>query len=391
MLLENNPYPQDGRVRREASSLTDAGYCVTVVCPAAIGQRKTEVVEGVRVYRYPAPKERDGLWGYLIEYGYSMVASGLLTFYAFVRSGFDVIHAHNPPDTFVLIAVFYKLLGKKFVFDHHDLAPEMYYARFGSRGRRLVHRALLLFEKMTFRTADHIISSNESYREIAMSRGGVPAAKISVVRNGPEGERVRTVDPDPVLRGRASTLIGYVGIMGYQDGVDHLIRALGWLVTEYGRDDVLCVLVGSGAAVPSLRALTRELGLDENVWFTGRIPDEELMRYLSTVDICVDPDPSNPFNDRSTMIKMTEYMALGKPIVAFDLPEHRFTADSAAVYATANDERDFARKIEDLIRDPDARRRMGEFGRERIDRKLAWRHQKGQLLAAYDELLASRL
>ncbi len=387
MLLENHPYPQDGRVRREARSLARAGYRVTVVSPASQGQPKAEIVDGVQVYRYPAPKERDGFIGYLLEYGYSMAATAAITLYVFLRRGFDVIHAHNPPDTFVLIAGWFKLLGKRFVFDHHDLSPEMYDAVFAGRAKPVVRRALLMFEKLTFRLADHVISTNESYREIAIRRGGVPALSVTVVRNGPDTDRVRPVDPDTGLRARAEFIFGYVGVMGFQDGVDYLIRALGHLVTEFGRTDFLCVIIGQGAAVPSLQALTSELGLDEHVWFTGRVSDEELLSYLSAADICVDPDPSNPFNDRSTMIKMTEYMAMAKPIVAFDLPEHRYTAGDAASYAAANDELDFARRLEELMSDPDRREAMGKSGRQRVESELAWPFQERRLLETYGRLL----
>lgn len=387
MLLENNPYPQDGRVRREAQSLTAAGYRVTVISPAGPGQPRSERVAGVHVYRYPAPKERDGFIGYLLEYGYSMAASALITFYVFLRSGFDVIHAHNPPDTFVMVAAWYKLIGKKFVFDHHDLSPEMYDARFEGRSNATVHRALLFFEKLTFRMADHVISTNESYKEMAIGRGGRSEAEVTVVRNGPDLDRVQPVAPDPQLRAKAATLIGYVGVMGPQDGVDYLIRALGHLLQDLRRTDFYCFIVGQGSAVPSLKSLTAQLGLDDYVLFTGRIPDDELMRYLSTADICVDPDPFNPFADRSTMIKMAEYMAIGKPIVAFDLTEHRRTAADAASYAAANDELAFARCLADLMDDPDERARMGAAGRLRVEKELAWSHQERRLIDVYRQLL----
>jgi len=388
MLLENNPYPQDGRVRREAQSLTTAGYRVTVISPAGSGQLGSESVAGVQVYRYPAPKERDGFLGYLLEYGYSMAASALITFYVFVRSGFDVIHAHNPPDTFVLVAAWYKLFGKKFVFDHHDLSPEMYDARFEGRANPAVHRALLLFEKLTFRMADHVISTNESYKEMAIGRGAMAEDRVTIVRNGPQLDRVAPVEADPQLRDGAATVMGYVGVMGPQDGVDYLIRALDILSNELGRADFRCYIVGEGSEVPSLKALVTARGLDEVVRFTGRVSDEELMRVLSTADICVDPDPLSPFTDRSTMIKMTEYMAMGKPIVAFDLKEHRRTAADSAVYATPNDESDFARLLAELMDDPDKRRRMGEAGRHRVETELAWQYQERRLVDAYNQLLS---
>lgn len=390
MLLENNPYPEDARVRREAAALTESGYQVAIICPASKGQPMRETVNGVRVYRYPEPRAGDGLIGYLWEYGYSMLATFWLSVIVWVTAGFDVIHAHNPPDLFALLAAFYKLFGKRFVFDHHDLSPEMYYARFLGEGSRTLHRALLFFEKLSFRLADHVIATNESYKRIAVGRGRVPEDRVTVVRNGPELTRVRLADPDPKLRRKAAHILGYVGVMGFQDGVDHFIRALSHLVNDLNRTDFYGVIIGKGDAVESLKSLTTELGLDPYVWFTGRISDEDLLKYLSTADICIDPDPSNPFNDRSTMIKMTEYMALGKPIVAFDLPEHRVTAQDAAVYACPNEELDFARQIAALMDDPQRRARMGQIGRERVENTLAWFYQVPNLLKAYASLTGAQ-
>ncbi len=330
MLLENNPFPQDGRVRREAYTLIEAGHQVSVIAPKSAGQPWKEIVNGVTVYRYPKPPEAQGLIGYLWEYGYSLVATFVLSILAFFRGGFDVIHSHNPPDLFVLLALIYKPFGKRFVFDHHDLSPEMYYARFGGKGSRLLFNALVFFERLSCKVADHVISTNQSYKDMAISRSGVPHERITVVRNGPDLERVYLVDPDPKLRQTGKTILGYVGTMGFQDGLDYLLRALHSLVYDLGRTDFYCVIIGKGDAFETMKALMTELNLDDYVWFTGTISDADLLRYLSTTDICLDPDPSNPFNDRCTMIKMTEYMVLQKPIVAFDLPEHRVTAQDAA-------------------------------------------------------------
>jgi len=389
MLLENNPYPHDGRVRREAQTLVDAGYQVAVISPAPPGRRLSETVDGVRVFRYRAPRERDGFVGYLLEYGYAMTATFFLTLFVFVRYGFDVIHAHNPPDTFVFVALWYRILGKKFVFDHHDLAPEMYNARFPRTAKPVVYRALLALERLTFRTADHVIATNESYKTIAIERGGLPEERVTVVRNGPEPGRVQSVAPDAELRTRGATIIGYVGELAPHDGVDYLIRALAHLVNDKDRRDFHCVVVGTGTSLPGLRDLASDLGIDSFVTFTGWIPDEQLMRYLSTADICVDPDPSNPFTDRSTMIKMTEYMALGKPIVAFDLPEHRRTAQGAALYARPNEEADLAEKLVVLMDDPALGRRMAEIGLRRVEAELGWPHQQRHLLGAYERILGN--
>ena len=387
MLVENNPYPQDARVRREARTLADAGYQVTVISPARPGQPWRETIDGVRAYRYPALPEASSVVGYLFEYGYSAVAMFVLSLLVYLREGFDVVHTANPPDTLVFIAVAYKLLGKRFVYDHHDLVPELYYARLAGRGNRLTHLALLVLEKLSLRYADHVIATNESYRAMEMERGGVRPERITIVRNGPELNSRQGIEPDPGLRQKGKTIIGYVGVMGFQDGVDYLLRALHHLVYDLGRRDVFCVLIGGlGSAQPSLRRLATQLGLDDYVWFTGWVSDADLLRYIDSADICVDPDPSNPFNDRSTMTKMLEYMAQGKPIVAFDLPEHRFTAQAAAMYARPSDELEFARAVAQLMDDPARRQAMGVFGRRRVETELAWHYSARNLVEAYRRL-----
>ncbi len=390
MLLENNPYPQDSRVRREAQALTQAGHRVSVIAQRGRNQPWQEVVDGVRVYRFPRPPDGNGFLGYLLEYGQALVSMLLLSLWALLREGFDVIHAHNPPDVMVLIAALYKPLGKRFVFDHHDLSPEMYYARFQGEGSRVVYRALAFFEKLSCRLADHIIATNQSYKAMEMARSQAPEERITIVRNGPDLERLRPAPPDPELRAKAPIILGYVGDMGFHDGLDYLLRALHRLRYDLGRTDFYAVLIGKGDAWEGLQRLRVELELEEHVWFTGRVSDEDLVRYLSTADICLDPDPRNPFTDRSTMIKMTEYMALSKPIVAFDLTEHRFTAQEAALYAQPNDELDFARKIAALMDDPERRARMGAFGRRRIETELAWRYSVPKLLQAYEKLAHAR-
>ncbi len=386
MLLENAAYPQDERVRQEATTLAAAGYQVSVISCRWKDQPARELIDGVHVFRFPGPPSASGLVGYLWEYGYSMVVMFALSLSVLREKGFDILHGHHPPDTFALIAAFYKLFGKRYVLDHHDLAPELYSSLFGDGGNRLVYRTLLLFEKLSCRLADCVIATNESYKAIEMQRDRVPEERIHVVRNGPSHDRLRPVEPDPALRAKASTILGYVGAMGPQDGVDYLLRALRFLIHDLGRHDVFCVIVGMGSVLPDLSALAKQLEIDQHVWFTGWVSDEDMVRYLSTVDICVDPDPSNPLNDRSTMAKIMEYMALGKPIVAFDLPEHRFSAQGAAVYAQANDELDFAGQIALLIDDPERRKEMGRLGRERIEAELGWPHQSKKLLHAYETL-----
>ena len=389
MLLEKNPYPQDYRTCREARALAAAGYQVAVICPLDPGQPWREMLDGVRVYRFPAPPAANSFLGYLWEYGYSMAAMFIISLLVFLREGFDVVHAHNLPDTLVFIAAFYKLLGKRFVYDHHDLGPEMYYARFGDKGNRLVYPMLVLLEKLSCQLADHVIATNQSYKTVEMQRGRVPEERITIVRSGPYLEPWRAVKPDPILRQKGETILGYVGIMGPQDGVDYLLRALRHLVYELGRRDFFCVIIGKGDALTDLKKLATQLGINEYVWFTGWVSDADLLCYLSTADICIDPDPSNPFNDRCTMNKMMEYMALGKPIVAFDLPEHRVTAQDAAVYAHPNDELDFAQQIAALMDDPERRKKMGQIGRERVETELAWPYQEKHLLEVYEALNTS--
>jgi glycosyltransferase involved in cell wall biosynthesis len=388
MFLENLPFPQDFRVRREANALTAAGYRVTVICPAGKGQRFRETVNGVRVLRYPSPPVANGFLGYALEYGYAMVASFLLSVLVFFGEGFDAVHAHNPPDTFVFIARIYKLFGKRFVYDHHDLSPEMYQARFSGGGNSFVYRALLWLEKLTCRYADHVIVTNESYKKIAIERDQVPDSRISIVRNGIDLDQLgRAVEPHRGLRQMGKTIIGYVGVMGFQDGVDYLLRALDHLVRDCGRTDFHCVIIGGGDAWMDLRAQARRLNLNDYVQFTGYVFGEELRSYLSAADICVDPTPSSSYSDRSTMIKIMEYMSLGKVVVAFDLPEHRFTAQDAAVYVTRNDTQAFAKAIAKLMDDAPRRVALGAVGSARIKTRLAWDYSVPHLLHAYSLVL----
>lgn len=384
MLLENNPYSQDSRVRREAETLHREGYRVTVVSPKAEPKQPSRViVDGVTVYQFPAAESAGGFVGYVWEYAYSTMAMFFLSLMVWVREGFDVVHAHNPPDTLFLIAAFYKLFGKRFIFDHHDVAPEMYDARYGGHAKPIVRRLLRLFERLSLRTADHVVATNESHRKIALRRG-VTADAVTIVRNGPESDKLQPTDPDLDLRRKAGTIIAYVGIMGPQDGIDYLLRSIRHLVDDLGRTDMFCAIFGRGDAVPDLEKLAVSLGIADKVWFAGWVSLDDLPRYLSAADICVDPDPSNPYNDLCTMIKMMEYMVMAKPIVAFDLPEHRVSASDAALYAEANDELDFACKIAELMDDPERRRRMGDIGRDRVLAGLSWEHQQANLLAAYE-------
>jgi glycosyltransferase involved in cell wall biosynthesis len=276
------------------------------------------------------------------------------------------------------------LFGKRFIYDHHDLAPEMYYAHFEGHGKRWVYHVLVLLEKLSCRLADHVIATNQSYKQMEIQRGHVSAERITIVRNGPDLHRLQPVAPIPQPPGKM--IIGYAGVMGAHDGVDYLLRALHRLVYDLGRTDVFCILIGGGDVWASLKELATQLHVDEYVWFSGWVSHANLIRYIATADICMAPEPSNSYNDRSTANKIMEYMALGKPIVAFDLPEHRFTAQDAAVYAFPNDEMDFARQITALMDNPERRQRMGQRGRERVETELAWTYQEKHLLEAYSVL-----
>jgi len=303
-----------------------------------------------------------------------------------LRCGFDVVHVHDPPDTLAIVAAAFKLLGKRFVYDHHDLAPELYQANADGRGNRLVHRALLLLETLACQLADHVLTANASRREVEMARAGIPAERVTVVRNGPDLTRLRPEAADPALLARARFIIGWLGSMGHHDGVDHLIRAVYHLVHALDRRDVLCVLVGSGDAYDDCRALASELGMQDHIHFTGLVPYDRISEYLGAADVCAVPDPSSPYNDRSAMIKVMEYMALSKPIVAYDLPETRFSAQSAAVYAEPNGPAGLAQALALLEADPERRAAMGDAGRRRVEECLAWRHSVPHLLEAYAKL-----
>ncbi len=385
MLLENCPYPQDIRVRNESISLTKSGYQVVVVCPMKKRQKWQETINDVRVYRYPAPPSADGFLGYIVEYSYSLIAAFLFSLIVFLRHGFDIIHAHNPPDIFVLVAVCYKILGKQFVFDQHDLSPEMYYARFSGQGSTLVYKSLLMFERLSCRIADHVITTNQSYKKQIIQRNKLHESSVTIVRNGPILEELPTLnDVSREKNGKAA--LCYVGDMGFHDGVDYLLRSLYCILNKYNRDDFFCTLVGDGDALESLQILAEELQITDHLIFTGWIEYDEVPLYLNQSDICVAPEPSNSYNDRSTMIKILEYMAFSKPIIAFDLPEHRFSAGDAAVYAESNNELEFAAQIVQLMDDHEKQKQLGKIGRERIKANLAWCHQKDYLINVYKQL-----
>lgn len=390
MLIENGAYSEDGRVRCEANSLCAAGYQVTVIGPWSKGEGWYEKFGQVVTYQYPPPPSADGIVGYVVEYAYALTLMGTLSVWVALRRGFDVVHAHNPPDFLVVIAGFWRLFGKQFIFDQHDLSPDMYLSRFSQPGNKILHRVLLMFERLSCRWADHVIATNESAKRIQMVRSGIPDARITIVRNGPEPWHMQRFEPNNTLRGDASILIGYVGIMGQQDGVDYLLRALHILQQELNESDWRCMLIGKGREVDVLKQEAMKLNIADKVLFTGWVDYERVPSYLAATDICVVPDPSNEYNDRSTIVKLMEYMAQAKPVVAFDLPEHRVTAGDTALYAQPNDERDFAHQLQRLIKDADLRQELGEAGRRRVVENFTWERQEANLLSAYRSLDGDR-
>ena len=386
IIVENLPVPFDRRVWQEACALRDGGAEVSIICPTGKGlEQREEVLEGIQIFRHPLPLEAKGAIGFLVEYTAALYHETRLAWKIFFGHGFGMLHLCNPPDLIFLVALPFKLLGKRVIFDHHDLNPEMYEVKFGRRGA--LWYALRLFEWLTFKVADVVISTNESYRSVAITRGGKHDRDVFVVRSGPDVSRLKLVPPDPSLRRGRPFLVGYVGIMGAQDGVDLLLEAARHLVHERRRRDVQFVLVGGGPEMRRLEEISKSSGLDDYVTFAGFQYGDNLNRILSSIDIGVCPDPRNDYANKCTMNKVMEYMAFGKPLVQFDLDEGRFSAREASLYAKPNDPIDFAVKISELLADEAARRRMGELGRQRIENELAWQYEVPKLIAAYKRAL----
>lgn len=389
IVVQNLPVPFDRRVWLECRALTEAGYRVSVVCPRGPGDPPEHVVEGVTLYKYRAPPTGTGAAAYAWEYVHSFCATAWLTLRAWRRGRFGVLQACNPPDIFWPIALVLRVAGVRFVFDHHDLCPELYESKFGTR-RSVLYRAQVLLERCTFASAHHVVSTNESYRAVAIRRGRKRPSDVTVVRTGPDPDRMRPVAPCPELRRGRDRLAVYLGVMGSQDGVDLALRAADRIVHGMGRTDVAFTFIGSGESYDQLVALRDGLGLRDWVELPGRLPDSEVARLLSTADVGLCPDPKNPLNDVSTMNKTMEYMAYGLPVVAFDLKETRTSAGDAAIYAAPNDVDDFAAKMLELLSDEARRASMGETGRRRVVEVLAWKWQARAYVSVFDRLVAAR-
>ena len=389
IIVQNLPVPFDRRVWLECQALVSDGYQVAVVCPKADGDPSYEVVDTVELYKYRPYAPGGSKIGFVLEYAYSFLATARLTVKARRSGRFEVIQACNPPDIFWPIALVLRALDRsRFVFDHHDLCPELYQSRFPG-GPKLPYKGLLALERRTHRTAHHVIATNESYRNVALTRGGKPIGDVTVVRSGPDPQRLRRGQPSPELRRGRRFLAVYIGVMGPQDGVDIVVRAADIVVHELGRDDIAFTLIGSGDCYADLVALRDELALAGHVEFTGRVPDEDVQRILSTADVGLSPDPKNPLNDLSTMNKSMEYMAFELPVIAFDLHETRVSVEDAGVYVTSGDVRDYAKAIVAAVDDEVERSRMGKLGRARVEQKLAWSHQRRAYLDVYRGLLGN--
>jgi len=389
VILQNGPIEDDLRVRREILALRDSGYRVSLVCPDIGLDKKRLDIKGVYFFRYPSPGLGDDFKSYISEYLYSWFQTAKLSLKAYRKVGFDAIHACNPPDIFFPLGKIYQFLGKKFVFDQHDLTPEMYLSRFSETNTKL-YKILRSLEYLTYRTADAVLVTNHSYRGIAAARGKVPAERVYIVRNGPYLTFSETTSfNNERLKNGHKFLICCMGQMAPQDGVDYLLRAADYLINRKGRKDICFALVGDGSSIGNLKQMAREMSISEHVVFTGWIRDQELLRsYLVTADVCVSPEPKSSFNEHSTFIKVLDYMSAGKPIVAFDLPETRASAGDAALYAEPNNEVELAEKIELLLADEKLRHRMGRHGKERVESALLWEHSKPNLIKAYDELFS---
>jgi len=385
ILVENLSVPFDRRVWQEARSLRSAGYGVTVVCPAGRtrDREQYEVIEGVEIHRYPLRAAEHGAVAYAREYGSALWRTAALVRRLSRTARFDVVHACNPPDVLILTAYPQRRNGAAMIFDHHDLVPELFVSRFGKTG--LVQRGTFVAERMAFAAAHVVLSTNESYRRVAIERGRKRPEDVFVVRSAPDTSRFRPAPGAEGLRNGKKYLLAYLGVMGPQDGVDHALRALEALRAR--REDWRAVFLGSGDVLAEMKALSRALGLSDIVEFTGRVTDDDLIQTLSTADVCLAPDPMNPLNDVSTMNKIVEYMALARPIVSYDLKESRVSAGDAALYATPNDVQDFARCIDDLLDSPERRAEMGTFGRKRVEDELSWSHSEQSLLAGYERAL----
>jgi glycosyltransferase involved in cell wall biosynthesis len=386
MIVENLPVPFDRRVWQEATTLVQSGLEVSIICPKGKGfDKDEETLEGVHIYRHSLPEEGRGAAAFIAEYAVALFHECRLAFRIWRKKRFSLVHVANPPDLLFLVALPYKLAGVRLIFDHHDLTPELYKQKFGKEG--LGHALMRLTEWLSFKFANVVISTNVSYRQIAMERGGKQPDDVFIVRSSPNSNKMRLVPADPAIRAKGRIILGYVGIMGSQDGIDVLLEILACLLKDHGIGDFHAMLIGEGPELEMSKLLAVKLGLQDHVTFTGYLSGEPLYRTLSSIDIGLCPDPYNDYTRRCTMNKIMEYMAFGKPLVQFDLEEGRYSAQDASLYAEPEDKDGFARKIIDLMNDPELRQSMGAYGRQRVEEVLNWSAEVPSLLAAYQRAL----
>jgi glycosyltransferase involved in cell wall biosynthesis len=386
IVVENLPVPLDKRVWKEACALRDVGYRVSVICPKGKGYTAAyELRDGIEIYRHNS-WEAAKISGYFLEYSWAFVAELFLTLRVFARSRFRILQGCNPPDTIFLIGLLMKLLGVRYIYDQHDLGPELFEAKFGRRGGVFYWIARVL-ELCSYRVANICITTNESFKEIAIARGGKSAESVFVVRNCPDLSKFRSSQRAVRNTEREFLTVAYVGFMGAQDGLDLLLESIEHIVKNHKRQDTRFVLVGGGTELPELRRIVGQKSLEGFVTFTGQVTHEEVADYLAASDLGVAPDPKNAMNDNSTMIKIFEYMAFGLPVVLFDLKEGRRTAGNAALYAAPNDPVDFANQMVKLLDSKGLRQQLGQCGRTRIEEGMNWDVEKKSLIRAYEQAL----
>ncbi len=388
IIVENLPVPFDTRVWQEATTLAANGYIVSVICPKGKGYtQEKEFLKGVHIFRHNLPKEGNGAIGYAREYGAALKEELRLAKRIYKEIGFDVIHGCNPPDNIYMVAAYFKKYGVKYVFDHHDICPELFEAKFGSTSG-LLYKSQIWLERQTYKHCDFAFVTNESYKRIAIERGKMDPDKVIVLRSGPKLERMRVMEPVESIKRGFKYMVGYLGVIGQQEGIEYLIEAARYIKER--DNNIFWGIVGGGPHLETLKKQAHDMGLDDCVEFTGRVPDQQMLEYLNTADVCVNSDKYNSMNDKSTMNKILEYMALAKPIVQFDLTEGRYSAQEASLYAKNNDAVDMADKITELLNDPERRKRMGEYGRDRVVNELSWEHTSKALLDGYEKLFTGK-
>jgi glycosyltransferase involved in cell wall biosynthesis len=390
IIVENLPVPFDTRVWQEATTLVREGYAVSVICPKGKGfDEEYEFRDGVHIYRHDLPKEGNGPIGYAREYFSALRHEYRLAKQIYRERGFHVIHGCNPPDNIYMVAKRFKKFGVDYVFDHHDICPELFEAKFGKKSGPL-YKSQIWLEHRTYKHCTFAFVTNESYKKIAIERGGMDPEKVYVLRSGPKLERLKIQDPKPEVKRGKKYMVGYLGVIGQQEGIEYVLEAARYLKEDKGRNDIFWGIVGGGPHLDTLRKQAHDMGLDDCLEFTGRVPDQTLLDYLNTADVCVNSDEYNEMNDKSTMNKVLEYMALGKPIVQFDLTEGRYSAADASLYAARNNAHDLADKVLYLLENPEKRRQMSEIGRSRILNELSWDHTSRALIAGYDAYFRAR-